>query len=253
MFRNAEIFNQYLSDWGNLVFKILKHLKNNLIFKNSFRLEETAQTRESRGAQARRPAPACYVGVAIRHGWRTRRCRRVSATWRAAPRALPRPFPVPAPGAGRSPGPTSLGLARLHRPRPPSRGWGSASLLLSNRDDFSPFGELRVDSRAAGGSVSTSLAGSSRGAQVGGSHSRPSGRAACAAGQAGASEPSTGVVCREGAASRSGPFRGVSLEGSDRSEWGEGVLWACFLDHGAVASGGSGPRSQPPTGQLLIF
>lgn len=244
MFRNAEIFNQYLSDWGNLVFKILKHLKNNLIFKNSFRLEETAQTRESRGAQARRPAPACYVGVAIRHGWWTRRCRRVSATWRAAPRALPRPFPVPAPGAGRSPGPASLGLARLHRPRPPSRGWGSASLLLSNRDDFSPFGELRVDSRAAGGG---------HGAGAGGSHSGPSGRAACAAGQAGASEPSTGVVCREGAASRSGPFRGVSLEGSDRSEWGEGVLWACFLDHGAVASGGSGPRSQPPAGQLLIF
>lgn len=168
MFRNAEIFNQYLSDWGNLVFKILKHLKNNLIFKNSFRLEETAQTRESRGAQARRPAPACYVGVAIRHGWWTRRCRRVSATWRAAPRALPRPFPVPAPGAGRSPGPASLGLARLHRPRPPSRAWGSASLLLSNRDDFSPFGELRVDSRAAGGSVSTSPAGSSRGVRVGG-------------------------------------------------------------------------------------
>lgn len=153
MFRNAEIFNQYLSDWGNLVFKILKHLKNNLIFKNTFRLEETAQTRESRGAQARRPAPACYVGVAIRHGWWARRCRRVSATWRAAPRALPRPFPVPAPGAGRSPGPASLGLARLHRPRPPSRGWGSASLLLSNRD-FSPFGELRVDSRAAGGGLS---------------------------------------------------------------------------------------------------
>lgn len=104
MFRNAEIFNQYLSDWGNLVFKILKHLKNNLIFKNSFRLEETAQTLESRGAQARRPAPACCVGVAIRPGWWARGCRRVSAHWGAAPRALPRPFPVRAPAQDALPG-----------------------------------------------------------------------------------------------------------------------------------------------------
>ena len=32
MVRNVGIFSQYLNDWGSLVHKILKFLKNNFIF-----------------------------------------------------------------------------------------------------------------------------------------------------------------------------------------------------------------------------